>query len=45
LIQIVAAAGRQPHKDIYFLLGLTGMRIGEVEHLTWGDLDFENRVY
>jgi integrase len=41
---IIAAAGRQPHKDVYHLLGLTGMRIGEVEHLTWGDLDFENKV-
>jgi integrase len=42
--RIVAAATRQPHKDIYHLLGLTGLRVGEVEHLAWSDLDFENNV-
>src|SRR5207253_2298163 len=42
--RIIAAADRQPHKDVYFLLGLTGMRIGEVEHLMWDDIDFENNA-
>jgi integrase len=40
--RIIAAVQRQPHRDVYELLGLTGMRIGEVQHLTWADLDFEN---
>jgi integrase/recombinase XerC len=44
LDRIVAAASRQPHQDVYRLLGWTGMRIGEVENLTWNDVDFDNQV-
>jgi integrase len=44
LDRILAAARRQPHQDVYRLLGWTGMRIGEVENLTWNDIDLDNRV-
>lgn len=44
LDRILAAARRQPHQDVYRLLAWTGMRIGEVEHLTWNDIDMDNRV-
>ena len=44
LDRILAAAKRQPHADVYRLLGLTGMRVGEVENLTWNDVDFDNRM-
>ena len=44
LERILQAATRQPHHDVYRLLAGNGMRIGEVEHLTWEDVDFENKV-
>jgi integrase/recombinase XerC len=44
LDRILAAAKRQPHADVYRLLGLSGMRIGEVENLTWDDVDFDYRM-
>jgi integrase/recombinase XerD len=44
LDQILAAAFRQPHGDLFKLLALTGMRVGEAQFLTWDDLDFENRI-
>ena len=42
--RIIAAADRQPHQDIFQFLGLTGMRIGKVEHLNWDDVDFANNA-
>jgi integrase len=44
LERILAAAKRQPHQDLFRLLAFTGMRIGEVQNLTWDDVDFDNRV-
>ena len=44
LERILAAATRQPHHDVYCFLGWTGTRVGEVESLTWNDIDWENRV-
>lgn len=44
LDRILKASRRQPHKDVFLLLAWTGMRIGEVEYLTWEDIDFDNRV-
>ena len=44
LERILAAVTRQPHQDVYRLLAWTGMRIGEAEHLTWNDVDFDNRI-
>jgi len=44
LDRILAAAKRQPHGDVFRLLAWTGTRIGEVEHLTWNDVDFDNRI-
>ncbi len=32
------------HYDIYSLLLHTGMRLGEVRHLAWQNVDFKNRV-
>jgi integrase len=42
--RLLDAVERQPHRDVYELLGLTGMRIGEVQHLVWDDLDFDNNT-
>jgi integrase len=44
LDRVLAAAKRQPHRDVYLLLAWTGMRIGEVQYLTWNDIDFDNLV-
>lgn len=44
LARILKAAIRQPHRDVYATLSWTGMRIGELQHLMWPDLDFDNRV-
>jgi integrase len=44
LDQVLAAACRQPHHDVFCLLANTGMRIGEVENLLWTDVDFDNRA-
>ena len=44
LERILAAAKRQPHQDLFRLLAWTGMRIGEVQYLTWDDVDFDNKV-
>jgi integrase len=44
LDRILAAARRQPHHDVFEMLAWTGMRIGEVQFLTWDDVDFTNRV-
>ncbi len=32
------------YTDLFMALCLTGMRIGEAVHLTWDDVDFENKV-
>jgi integrase len=41
--QILAAA-RKPHRSMLPLLAETGMRVGELKHLTWADVDFEHEV-
>lgn len=41
--QILAAA-REPHRSMLPLLAETGMRVGELKHLTWADVDFEHEV-
>ena len=42
----LGAVVRQPHGNVFKLLALTGMRIGEVQALTWDDpvLDFRPSV-
>ena len=32
------------YSDLFLTLCLTGMRIGEAIHLTWSDVDFNNKV-
>jgi integrase/recombinase XerD len=42
--QILAASSRQPHHDVFVTLADTGMRIGELIHLTRDDIDIANNV-
>ncbi len=42
--QIIKACDRRPHQDIYAVLADTGMRIGELIHLTWEDIDSVRNV-
>jgi integrase len=41
--QIIATAGAV-QRPVFIMLAETGMRIGEVQHLTWDDVDFANGV-
>jgi integrase len=41
---ILAASAKSPYHSLYSLLGWTGLRIGEAKHLSWDDIDFEQRV-
>jgi integrase len=37
----IIAVAREPHKTMFMVLALTGMRAGEMLGLQWGDIDFE----
>ena len=41
--QIIAGAGK-PQRPVFILLAETGMRVGELQHLTWDDVDLVNGV-
>jgi integrase len=41
--QIVRASDK-PQRDVFRVLAETGMRIGELKHLTWDDVEFESGV-
>lgn len=41
---ILSRAKLQPHHDAYVVLADTGMRVGELVHLTWDDVDYERNV-
>jgi len=43
-MEIIIAAAAEPQRSIFRVLAETGMRIGELKHLTPSDLDFENGV-
>jgi site-specific recombinase XerD len=40
----IVAAAKEPQRSMLTLLAETGMRIGELKHLTWDDLDFARGV-
>jgi integrase len=40
-VKNILAAAEEPHRGVLTLLAETGMRIGELQHLTWDDIDFE----
>lgn len=42
--QILVRAKRLPHRDVYVVLADTGMRVGELVHLTWDDVDYQRNV-
>jgi integrase len=42
--ETILAASEKPQQYVFQLLADTGMRIGEVIFLTWGDVDFERGV-
>jgi integrase len=42
--RIIETCRRRPHQDIYAVLADTGLRIGELIHLTWADIDFKQNV-
>ena len=41
--RILAAAG-QPYQPALTILADTGLRVGELKHLTWDDVDYSNNV-
>jgi integrase len=43
-VRQILAASREPQRSALTLLAETGMRIGELRHLTWADIDFTNGV-
>ena len=42
-VEQILIAAKEPQKSIYLLLADTGMRFGEVQWLTWDDIDFGRR--
>lgn len=40
----ILAASPEPQRWVFAILADTGMRIGELEHLTWNDVDFERNL-
>jgi len=42
--RIFKGINQNDYTDLFTALCLTGMRIGEAVHLTWDDVDFENKV-
>jgi len=43
-VERILAAAAEPHRSVLRLLAETGLRIGELKHLTWDDIDFLRRV-
>jgi len=42
--QQILAAAQEPQRSVFTFLNETGMRIGEVQWLTWDDVDFQQGV-
>ena len=42
--QILKSTETTSYHDVYLMLSETGMRVGEVQFLTWDDVDLANRV-
>jgi integrase len=40
--ELILAAAKEPQQSIYLTFADTGMRFGEVQWLTWSDIDFDN---
>jgi integrase len=43
-VEKIVAAASEPYRTVYTILADTGFRIGEVQFLTWDDVDFENNL-
>lgn len=43
-IERILAASREPERSVFLTLADTGMRIGELQHLTWEDIDLGRNV-
>jgi integrase len=43
-IEQIPTASREMQKIAFTILADTGLRIGELQWLTWGDVDFDNKV-
>jgi integrase len=43
-VQAILSAAAPPHRAALTMLAETGMRIGELRHLTWKDVNFERNV-
>jgi integrase len=43
-VERILAAASEPQRSAFAVLADTGMRVGELKHLTWADVDFSNRV-
>lgn len=43
-VDTILSAAKPPHLPALTILAEAGMRVGEVKHLTWADVDFERSV-
>ena len=43
-VERILAASPESHRAAFAILADTGMRFGELAHLTWGDVDFARNV-
>ena len=43
-LQRIIAAATEPYRSMFIVLGATGMRVGELKHLTWDDVDLDRVV-
>lgn len=43
-VEQILSASAEPHRSVFVLLAETGLRIGELQWLTWDDIDLGNNV-
>ncbi len=43
-VEKILAAAKEPKRSMLAILAETGMRVGELKHLTWDDIDFAHSV-
>jgi site-specific recombinase XerD len=43
-VERILQASREPERSRFVVLADTGMRVGELRHLTWDDVDFDHNV-
>jgi integrase len=43
-VETIISTANDTHRPALTMLADTGMRVGEIKHLTWADIDFENGI-